>query len=156
DKLAVALYDWELPAGAPESTAPKIVYQVWDVATGKSIVKTTLGAEDIAAVPIPLRKDVNQDNEILKGSAQPFYRTRLFNESRPMQGAVSPGGKYVVLGGRDHITVLEAATGKIAGELPLAIPLGRRCYQGFGFSPDGATLFGLIDFLPVPGPAGTP
>jgi hypothetical protein len=155
DKLAVALYDWENPEGAPKAPPAKIIYQVWDVATGKSIVKTTLGPEDVAVVPVPLANEADQDKEMQRGYAAPFFFTRLFNDSRPVMGAVSPGGKYVVLGGRNHVTILEAATGKIAGELPLAIPLGRRCYQGFGFSPDGGSLYGLIDFLPAPAPGTT-
>jgi hypothetical protein len=154
DKLAAALYEWGVPEGPPETKSPKISYQVWEVATGKNVVRTTLGAEDVAVVPIPLAKEADQDKEMLRAQP-PFYPTRLLNDSRPVQGAISPGGKYVVLGGRNHVTILEATTGKIAGELPLAVPLGRRCYQGFGFSPDGDKLYGLIDFLPAPAPGAT-
>ena len=156
--LAVALYDCDLE-NVPEKQGLQVVkprtnYQVWDVSTGKRLIDKSLGPNDVA---VSLAAD-HDEHEILadpQSTAPLTHRTWLYYAQRPVLGAVSPGGKYVVLGGRDHVTVLEAATGEPVGELPLAMVHGRRDFQGFGFSQDGGRLYGLVDFPPVVDPGVT-
>jgi hypothetical protein len=108
----------------------KPVLQVWDVSEGKLLQTIALPEQDFP-----------------KQDAAPYLSPapKLFFFPRPFHGAVSPGRKYVALGGRSGIVLASLAEGKLVGELPLPGPRSRVDYQGLGFSPDGADLFAVVN-----------
>jgi hypothetical protein len=61
-----------------------------------------------------------------------------------MQGAISPGEKYLALGGPTAIALVNLSDGHVAGRLPLGGPEESAAYQGLRFSEDGALLIGLV------------
>jgi hypothetical protein len=132
----------------------KATFRVWDVATGAAVHTVALEPDDLAA-----RHDINPSqpaavecNEYEAARGLPAeINTKLFYVPAETVGAVSPGGRYVVLAGKGGVTVVSAAEGRVAGRLPLRGPLGRLDYHGFGFSPDGATLCALVQFRHPPG-----
>src|SRR5262249_29055176 len=58
---------------------------------------------------------------------------------------VSPGGRYVALGNRAGVTLVDVTAGKEVGTLPVPGPGGRQAdaFRGLSFSPDGAALLAL-------------
>jgi hypothetical protein len=70
----------------------------------------------------------------------------LFYRPCPMAGAVSPGGRYVALGNRKGVTVVDVTQGKEVGTLPLPGLTGRQAdvFRGMSFRPDGSELFALV------------
>lgn len=56
-------------------------------------------------------------------------------------GALSPGGKYVLVRGKDRLTLIEAKTGTIAGELPIPFEITSNDEDlSAAFSSDGSRL----------------
>jgi hypothetical protein len=139
DRFAAAVFE--------ESKDRKATLRIWDVATGAAVQTVALEPEDLAA-----RHDINPnqpakvecDEYAAVGQFPAEMSTKLFYVPIETIGAVSPGGRYVVLAGKGGVTVVSVADGRVAGRLPLRGPLGRRDYHGFGFSADGATLYGLV------------
>jgi hypothetical protein len=76
---------------------------------------------------------------------------RLAFRPNPLAGAVSPGGKYVALGGPTGIALVALADGRHLGSLPLAGEGGTVDYRGMRFSDDGAELLAVVGLA---GPGG--
>jgi hypothetical protein len=142
DRFAAAVF--EETVGGKER---KATLRIWDVASGSAVHTVALEPDDLAA-----RHAINPNQpaavecseyEAARGIIGEM-NTRLFYTPAETIGTVSPGGRYVVLGGKGGVTVVSAAEGRVAGRLPLRGPLGRLDYLGFGFSSDGATLYALI------------
>jgi hypothetical protein len=119
DQLAVQTFD------------PKAVLQVWDVSTGNLAKTVRLTAE-----PFPM-----------PGGPRPLPPRELAEFYRPYfwAGAVSPGGRYVALGNRAGVTLVDVTAGKELGTLPVPGLGGRQpdAFRGLSFSPDGAELLAL-------------
>ena len=64
-------------------------------------------------------------------------------------GAVSPGGRYVAVGGKDGVVVVDLAAGRQAAELPVGPVREWGCHLGLAFSPDGAELHAVVNQYPV-------
>jgi hypothetical protein len=120
DRLAVYTFD------------PKPALQVWDVTTGNLLRTIRLTAEPF---PVPTVNPALPAREL-----QTFYRPC------PLAGAVSPGGRYVALGNRKGVTLVDVTEGKEVGTLSLPGLGGVQAdvFRGLSFRPDGAELFALI------------
>jgi hypothetical protein len=101
--------------------------QVWSLAKGKLLRQFPLSEE---LFPPPPNKEA---------------RLNYFPE--PPSGAVSPGGRYLALGGPSGITVFSLADGSVAGTLP--VKSKRIFYRGLRFSADGTELSAVIHWEPV-------
>jgi hypothetical protein len=87
-----------------------------------------------------------EEDELLKAATYTDRpQPKLVYSAAPELGCVSPGGRYVVLGGRNGVTVVSPGEGKVVGRLPLARLRSRLDYQGLGFSADGATLYAHVN-----------
>jgi hypothetical protein len=141
DRFAAAVF--EETAGQRR----KASFRVWDMASGAGVHTVALEPEDLAArhdiIPNqPAAFECNECEAIRQFPSE--MNTKVFYTPAETVGAVSPGGRYVVLSGKAGVTVVSTAEGRVAGRLPLRGPLGRLDYHGFGFSPDGATLYALV------------
>jgi WD40 repeat protein len=107
------------------------VLQVWDVAAGKMAMEVPLSIGTFAAP----RFDPNRWNY------QPW----------PGLGALSPGGRYLALGGPSGIAFVSLGEKREVGTIPITLDgnQDRREYQGLAFSPDGAKLLGAFSSSPV-------
>lgn len=120
DRLAVHTFD------------PKPALQIWDVAAGKVLRTVRLTADPLpppgAGFTVPQR------------DLHTFYRPW------PLMAAVSPGGRYVALGTRSGVTLVDAAEGKEIGTLPIPGLSGAEvdAFRGLSFRPDGTELFALV------------
>jgi hypothetical protein len=119
DRLAVQTFD------------PKPALQVWDVTTGKVSKTVRLTADQF---PAPAGNPALQARDLAE-----FYRPYF------TAGAVSPGGRYVALGNRAGITLVDVREGKEVGTLPIPGLGGRQAdaFRGLSFRPDGAELLAL-------------
>jgi hypothetical protein len=164
DKFAAAVFEETLGAipktNKLEGKGHKATLRVWDVSTGAAVQTVKLEPGDLAA-----RHDINpiqpapiecNEYEAVRGYITEA-NTKLFYVPAETLGAVSPGGRYVALGGKTGVTFVSLADGKVAGRLPLRGPRGRIDYHGFGFSADGATLYALVkaNHFPRGTPPGT-
>ena len=114
--------------------ADKPALQLWDVASGKSVATIPLSVERFKVPNVPT------------GNPEPLTYLPW-----PTLGAVSPGGRYVAVGGADGIAMASLADGREVGTLPVTLSSYKdhREYQGMAFSPDGAEL--LVAFKPDAG-----
>jgi hypothetical protein len=89
--------------------------------------------------------------EVFPASWSPTHR-----EHQPYRhrGAVSPGRKYVALGGLSEIAIVSLTTGKVLGKLPLGFGGANALYRGLSFSLDGTRLDGVF-FAPANDRLGT-
>jgi hypothetical protein len=69
------------------------------------------------------------------------HRPKYWYDPRDLAGAVSPGGRYVVLGGKKGLVVFSMPEGRQLTELPVSDVLDWNSYNGVSFSPDGAELY---------------
>jgi hypothetical protein len=151
NKFAAAVFEetlWNVPKTLRfESKGRKAMLRVWDVTSGAAVHTVALEPGDLAARHDihPVQKPVIECNEyemVIGNTAE--MHTKLFYVPAEWLGAVSPGGRYLALGGKAGITVVSLAEGKVVGRLPLREPCGRLDYRCFGYSADGATLYALV------------
>jgi hypothetical protein len=121
DRLAVQTFD------------PKPALQVWDVTTGKVLHTVRLTAEQLPAPGA--------------GFTVPQRDLHTFYRPWPPAGAVSPGGRYVALGTRAGVTLVDVAAGKEVGTLPIPglTTAQADSFRGLSFRPDGAELYALTE-----------
>ncbi|HEX5103147.1 MAG TPA: hypothetical protein VFV87_05020, partial [Pirellulaceae bacterium] len=125
---------------------PEAVLQIWKVATGELTKSIELPKNEFS---LPTRDPLDPN-----GRADPNRKAYLPN---PWAGAVSPGGRYVFLGGTNGIVTLSLAEGKTVGTLPLPSSFkavarvggtppyaGRGEFRGLGFSADARKLWALV------------
>ncbi|MGE5190974.1 MAG: hypothetical protein ACM3U2_00640, partial [Deltaproteobacteria bacterium] len=105
----------------------KASLQVWDVSTGSTVTDIPLSIE-----PFTLRTDP-------AAGRWGYFPSRLL-------GAISPGGRYVAVGGVDGISVSSLADGREVGTLPITLGKEKHIseYRGVSFSPDGEELLALL------------
>ncbi|HVX15245.1 MAG TPA: hypothetical protein VHC22_28915 [Pirellulales bacterium] len=114
---------------------PSPVLKVWDLAADKVVQSVALPAADF---PEP------KSRMEFKGRVIPLAFT-----PESVAGAVSPGGKYVALGGLSQIFVV--GENRVVGELPWPDSIHRtktpelHDYLSLGFSPDGRELIGVLN-----------
>jgi WD40 repeat protein len=108
---------------------PDAVVQVWDVAKGEVVKTVTLGAGQFEAARPPKKTTDKSDF-----SYDPVYSP----------AALSPSGRYVVLGGKKGPTLIDLSEGKEIGVFPVTLAEQGVTYSGLGFSPDGTRLLGVI------------
>ncbi len=118
DRVAVYTFD------------PKPILHVYDGTDGKLVKAVPLAAE---MFPPP------QPPANLTGQ----FRPKFWYEPRGLAGAVSPGGRYVVLGGKTGLAVLSVADGRQVAELATGPVADWPAHLGLNFSPDGAEFYAI-------------
>ena len=115
DRVAVYTFD------------PNPVVCVYAAADGK-VVQTIPVTTEMHPPPVP-------------PGAQPGAQPAFYCEPKQLLGAVSPGGRYVVLGGKSALAVLDLAAGKQVAEVPVNPTKEAAGHRGIGFRPDGGELY---------------
>src|SRR5262249_48151686 len=102
---------------------------VWDVVSGEQVKAHALNSEDFPATWIRGFIHVQEKH---------YWPSCL-------HGAVSPGGRYVALGGQRGIVLISWQDGEVAGLVPVPGERKRKNYRGLGFHPDGSALHVLTE-----------
>jgi hypothetical protein len=108
---------------------PKPVVCVYTMADGKLVQSIPLTSQ-MHPAPVP------PPNERASGRDPKFWY-----EPSDTGGAVSPGGKYLVLGGKTSLAVVSLAEGKQVGEVPVGEIVEWGLHLGIGFNPEGTELY---------------
>ena len=117
DQLVVLTYD-----GKP-------LVQLWNVARGKLLKSIYLTEEQF--IPPVVAKE-------LQGSDR---RVSSFYVLWPNLAAASPGGRYLAVGGRGAVTLLDLEEGREVGSVPVKLRDNHFSnHRGLSFSPDGTQL----------------
>ena len=117
DRIAIYTFD------------PKPVLCVYTVADGKKLQTIPLTSE---MHPPP------EANANVKGTPS---EPKFLYDPHDTAGAVSPGGKYVAIGGKMEIAVLSLAEGKQVAAISIGETTRWLDHHGISFHPDGTQLF---------------
>jgi hypothetical protein len=105
---------------------PNPVVCVYTVADGK-LVKTIALTSEMHPAPAP--PDMGAT------------KVKFWYEPSDNAGAVSPGGRYLVIGGKSALAVVDLPAGKQVAEVPIGKAAGWGSHLGVSFHPDGTELY---------------